>query len=49
VHSLQQGWLLRTPGSRALQLTPRGAAAFRDWLGTGRWQALSGAHDQGAR
>lgn len=40
-HCLQQGWLLRKPGSRALEVTPRGAAALRDWLGTGRWRELT--------
>jgi DNA-binding transcriptional ArsR family regulator len=40
-HSLQSGWLLRQPRSRALVLTPPGAAAFRDWLGAERWQALA--------
>ena len=39
-HSLEMGWLLQKPGTRALALTPRGAVAFRDWLGTERWQAL---------
>jgi hypothetical protein len=34
------GWLLQTPGTRALALTPRGAVAFRDWLGTQRWRAV---------
>jgi DNA-binding transcriptional ArsR family regulator len=41
-HCQQQGWLLPTPGSRALQLTPRGTVALRDWLGTARWQQLVG-------
>ena len=41
-HCLQQGWLLRKGGSRALEVTPRGAAALRDWLGTESWQALTG-------
>ncbi|WBY01393.1 helix-turn-helix transcriptional regulator [Ramlibacter tataouinensis] len=39
-HCLQQGWLLRKPQTRALQLTPAGAIALRDWLGTERWQSL---------
>lgn len=38
-HCLQMGWLLQMPGTRALELTPRGAVAFRDWLGTERWRA----------
>jgi DNA-binding transcriptional ArsR family regulator len=40
-HSLDQGWLLRKSGSRALELTPGGARAFRDWLGLERWQAVA--------
>jgi hypothetical protein len=40
-HTLERGWLLRQPGSRALELTPSGATALRDWLGLERWQALS--------
>jgi DNA-binding transcriptional ArsR family regulator len=40
-HCLEQGWLLRKPGSRTLTLTPRGAATFRDWLGLARWQAVT--------
>lgn len=38
---LEQGWLLRKRGSRALEVTPRGAAALRDWLGTIRWRELT--------
>jgi DNA-binding transcriptional ArsR family regulator len=39
-HCLEQGWLLRRPGSRTLTLTPRGATTFRDWLGLARWNAV---------
>ncbi|AEG93839.1 ArsR/SmtB family transcription factor [Ramlibacter tataouinensis] len=39
-HCLQQGWLLPQAGSRTLAVTPRGATALRDWLGTARWDAL---------
>ena len=39
--SLQMGWLLQMPGTRALELTPRGTVAFRDWLGTERWRAAT--------
>lgn len=39
-HSLEMGWLLQQPGTRALKLTPRGATAFREWLGVERWQAV---------
>jgi DNA-binding transcriptional ArsR family regulator len=40
-HCLQMGWLLQMPKTRALELTPRGAVAFRDWLGMERWRALT--------
>lgn len=40
-HCLQQGWLLQKPKSRALELAPAGATAFRNWLGTQRWQAIT--------
>jgi hypothetical protein len=42
-HTLQMGWLLQKPGTRALELTPRGAVALRDWLGVERWNALQEA------
>ncbi|HYD76428.1 helix-turn-helix domain-containing protein [Ramlibacter sp.] len=42
-HCLQQGWLLRKPGTRALTLTPPGALVLRQWLGEERWQALASA------
>lgn len=42
-HSLQSGWLLRKGNTRALQLTPKGAVAMRDWLGVQRWEALTAA------
>jgi DNA-binding transcriptional ArsR family regulator len=40
-HCLQQEWLLRKSGSRVLDVTPRGEAALRDWLGTARWRELT--------
>jgi DNA-binding transcriptional ArsR family regulator len=40
-HSLERGWLLRKQKSRALELSPAGAVAFRDWLGADRWHALT--------
>ena len=40
-HSLEMGWLLQKPGTRARAMTPRGATAFRDWLGSERWQRLT--------
>jgi DNA-binding transcriptional ArsR family regulator len=42
-HTLQMGWLLQKPGTRALELTPRGAVVWRDWLGVERWNALQEA------
>jgi DNA-binding transcriptional ArsR family regulator len=39
-HCVEQGWLQHLPRSRAMQVTPGGAAAFRDWLGVARWTAL---------
>jgi hypothetical protein len=32
-HSMQQGWIRRLPGTRAVQLTPDGERAFREGLG----------------
>jgi DNA-binding transcriptional ArsR family regulator len=40
-HCLDQGWLLRRHGTRVLEVTPRGAAALRDWLGTARWREVT--------
>lgn len=39
-HCVQQGWLRRVPGSRAMELSAAGAIAFRDWLGIARWNAV---------
>ena len=39
-HCMERGWLLRKPGIRSLELTPAGAAAFRNWLGVERWDLL---------
>ncbi|MGV3679386.1 MAG: ArsR/SmtB family transcription factor [Acidovorax sp.] len=36
-HCLQEGWLLRRADSRALEITPGGAVALRNWLGHARW------------
>jgi DNA-binding transcriptional ArsR family regulator len=41
-HSLERGWLLRQPRSRALAVTPTGAVALRDWLGVERWARVTG-------
>lgn len=42
-HCLEHGWLLRRPGTRALQITPKGAVGLRDWLGHARWEQVVGA------
>ncbi|RYX94089.1 MAG: transcriptional regulator [Comamonadaceae bacterium] len=42
-HCIDSGWLLRKPGSRALQVTPRGATALRGWMGPARWNAMTDA------
>lgn len=39
-HCLAQGWLRRGADSRVMQVTPRGAAALRDWLGLQAWQQV---------
>jgi DNA-binding transcriptional ArsR family regulator len=40
-HCVAQGWLLQRHGTRGLALTPGGATAFRHWLGSERWQAIT--------
>ena len=40
-HCIEQGWLLRNAGSRALRFSDPGARAFRDWMGTERWHAVA--------
>ena len=40
-HCLQSGWLRRAQGSRALDITPSGAVALRDWLGMARWSEVA--------
>lgn len=39
-HCIASGWLRRRAADRALEITPPGAAALRDWLGTARWHAV---------
>jgi DNA-binding transcriptional ArsR family regulator len=39
-HCLGEGWLLRRADSRALEITPGGAIALRNWLGHARWNAM---------
>ena len=41
-HCLEAGWLLRGQGTRALTITPPGALALRDWMGTARWRSVVG-------
>ena len=36
------GWLLRKPGSRALEITPRGQVALRNWMGLELWNMVAG-------
>ena len=40
-HCLDQGWLTRAAGSRALGITPSGAAAFRELLGLQAWRRVA--------
>ena len=42
-HCLDQGWLRRKAGSRALSMTPLGAARLRDALGMARWEHVMNA------
>ncbi|AOW14334.1 transcriptional regulator [Hydrogenophaga crassostreae] len=42
-HCLTQGWLLRRPGTRALQVSEPGARSLRDWMGTARWREVTDA------
>lgn len=37
---LSRGWLQREPQSRALQITPGGQTALRDWLGPPLWHQV---------
>ncbi|MBC5768086.1 ArsR/SmtB family transcription factor [Ramlibacter albus] len=41
-HCIEQGWLARKPKSRALDLTPAGAKALRNWMGLQRWGDVAG-------
>ena len=42
-HCLDRGWLTRTAGSRALTISPEGAATFRDRLGLDAWRRVTDA------
>ena len=37
---MTRGWVLRTAQSRALEITPRGRVAFRNWMGLGLWTTV---------
>jgi DNA-binding transcriptional ArsR family regulator len=39
-HCLERGWLQRGQSTRALTITPPGALALRDWMGTARWRSV---------
>jgi DNA-binding transcriptional ArsR family regulator len=41
-HCLDKGWLMRRGGTRALQPSPQGVVALRDWLGSARWAQVAG-------
>ena len=41
-YCLERHWVLRRPGSRALDITPPGQAALRTWLGPESWAAITG-------
>ena len=42
-HCLDQGWLTRTAGNRALAISPAGAIAFRELLGLQAWRRVVAA------
>jgi hypothetical protein len=37
---LDHGWLRRLPKTRALEITPPGQIALRNWLGSELWQGV---------
>ena len=41
-HCLEQRWVLRRSGTRALDITPKGHAALRSWLGMDLWRGVRG-------
>jgi len=41
-HCLEQRWVLRRQGTRALEITPKGQAALRSWLGADGWRGVTG-------
>lgn len=42
-HCLDEGWLTRAAGSRALAISPEGARTFRDRLGLEAWRRVTDA------
>jgi DNA-binding transcriptional ArsR family regulator len=40
-HCLEQGWLQRRPGHRALAITPEGESALRELLGPDAWERVA--------
>lgn len=40
-HCLEQLWVRRRNESRALEITPKGQAALRNWLGMDLWRAVA--------
>lgn len=46
---LRRGWLRRAAESRALVLTPPGAAALQPWIGAERWRLISEPNGDAAR
>lgn len=40
-HCLERGWLLRRMNSRALEISPSGAVALRNWLGHEGWSSVA--------
>lgn len=48
-HSLERGWLLRRQGMRALEITPKGVVALRDWMGQEDWRQVTEGDEFPAR
>lgn len=40
-HCFEQGWVRRRQASRAIDITPRGQAVLRDWLGMELWRGVA--------
>lgn len=41
-HCIDQRWVLRRQGTRALEITPKGQVALGNWLGMDRWREVAG-------